>query len=116
MSGRSLDDLGWSLSWRDLQVLVQQWQKTPGTATYRSVHGIELWSVTDQLLANVIDILAVANWQRAGKSHAPKPKRYPRPWERAKARKLGSDPIPMSKFSAWWDDMGKRRRARRERE
>lgn len=62
-----LDDLGTeALSWRDLFVLVRRWEKQPGTATAEAVHG-ERWSVTDQLLAHVFDLLNLANWQRAGK-------------------------------------------------
>ena len=103
MSGRSLDDLGHSLSWRELLVLTRHWQSLPGTATCAAVQGREHWGVTDQLLAEIADLLATANWQRQGKPHAPKPKRFPRPWEKAKAQKLGSDPIPVSKFADWWD-------------
>jgi hypothetical protein len=44
----------------------------------RSLHGdIAAWSVTDHLLANVIDLLQAANWQRGGKGAPPKP--FPRP-------------------------------------
>jgi len=37
------------------------------------------WSVTDHLLAAVVDVLQAANWQRAGDSKAPRPKPIPRP-------------------------------------
>lgn len=102
MAGWSLDDLGYSLSWRDLQVLVQRWQKLPGTALCTAING-EHWSTTDQLLAELIDRVSIGNWQRAGKQHAPKPKRFPRPWEKAKAKRFGSKPIALSKFKDWWD-------------
>lgn len=113
MSGRSLDDLGVTLSWRDLLVLTRKWEATPGFALCESVHGVEYWPTTDQLLAEIADALNAANWQRAGKSSAPKPKRIPRPWEKAKSRRLGSDPIPLSKFHDWWEGVGRRRKARR---
>lgn len=117
MTGRSLDDLGHTFSWRELWVLIMRWQKTPGFATCDAVQGREHWDITAQLLANVYDVLEHANWQRIGKRSAPKPKRLPRPWEKSKARKLGSDPIPVSKFNDWWNSKvrprdGRRRRAR----
>lgn len=38
------------------------------------------WETTDYLLANVVDLLAAANWQRSGrKSGKPKPIKRPRP-------------------------------------
>ncbi|WP_425836943.1 hypothetical protein [Microbacterium sp. PA5] len=95
-----------------------RWQKTPGTATCESVQGVVHWPVTDQLLATIYDVLQHANWQRSGKKNAPKPKRLQRPWEKTAARKLGSMPIPISKFNDWWDSKrketsrGRRRRAR----
>lgn len=97
-----MDDLGVSLSWRDLWVLVMRWQRTPGTALCEAVHG-ERWSVEGQLLAHVIDLLEVGNWQRMGKKSAPKPKKFPRPWEKSKAQRIGRDPIPWSEFDDWWD-------------
>lgn len=115
MSGRSLDDLGVTLSWRDLLVLKRKWEATPGFALCEAVQGVEYWSTTDQLLADAVDTLNEANWQRAGKQSAPRPKRIPRPWEKSKIRRLGSDPIPLSKFHGWWEDMGRRRKARRDK-
>lgn len=111
-AGWSLDDLGVTLSWRDLQVLVRRWQVLPGSALCASVQGVEHWPITDQLLAEILDTLNTANWQRIGKSYAPRPKRFPRPWEKAKVRRFGSGPIPLSKFNDWWDGVGTRRKAR----
>ena len=39
----------------------------------------ELWGVSEYLLAQAVDLLAGANWQRAGKKSAPRPKPIPRP-------------------------------------
>ncbi|WAC65185.1 hypothetical protein OVA14_07230 [Agrococcus sp. SL85] len=94
--------------WRDLWVLVRRLQVEPGTALRHAVHG-ELWPVTDQLLANIVDALNHANWQRVGKKNAPKPKRTPRPWEKTKAQRIGADPIPISQFDDWWESKSKRR-------
>lgn len=89
--------------------MVRRFQADPSTATSRAIHG-EHWSVTDQLLAAVVDLLQAGNWQRAGKKSAPKPKPLRRPWERPKGRKLGASPIPISKFNDWWDSKRKKRR------
>ncbi|QDG88869.1 hypothetical protein [Pseudarthrobacter sp. NIBRBAC000502770] len=37
------------------------------------------WDLRNHLLAGVFDLLAAANWQRAGDEHAKKPERLPRP-------------------------------------
>ncbi|WP_054682570.1 hypothetical protein [Microbacterium sp. No. 7] len=69
-----------------------------------SVHGYALWTVGEQLLADLIDILNLANWQRGGDKHAPRPRRLTRPWEtRDGVQVLGSDPIPISEFDDWWN-------------
>lgn len=39
----------------------------------------ERWELTDTLLAHIADLLAGANWQRAGNKNAPRPKPIPRP-------------------------------------
>lgn len=105
--GWRLAEVGRGLSWRDLLIMVRRFQRDPETATARAMHG-EHWSVTDQLLAVIADLLQVGNWQRAGKKSAPKPKPIQRPWERPKNHRLGSKPIPISKFSDWWESKRKR--------
>lgn len=109
--GWRLAEVGGRMSWRDLLIMVRRFQGDPTTATSRAIHG-EHWKVTDQLLASVIDLLQVGNWQRAGKKSAPKPRPIPRPWEKPKARKLGSDAIPISKFNDWWDRVARKRKKR----
>lgn len=106
--GWRLSEVGGSFSWRDLLVMVRRFQRDPETATARSVHG-ERWKVTDQLLAALIDLLQIGNWQRAGKKHAPKPKPFQRPWEKPRGRKFGSKPIAMSKFNDWWESKRQKR-------
>lgn len=44
----------------------------------------EGWTVTDHLLATVIDALHAANWQRGGDEHATKPRPWPRPGDGSK--------------------------------
>ena len=50
------------------------------------MHGDDaLWTLESQLLAHIGDVLAAANWQRAGDKRAQKPKPIPRPGVRDKA-------------------------------
>lgn len=59
-------------------VLVRQMPETSHTA--RAVHGEDAaWSLGDHLLAHIADLLAGANWQRAGDKAVPRPKPLPRP-------------------------------------
>lgn len=100
--GWRLAEVGHTFSWRDLLIMVRRFQSIPTTATSRAIHG-EYWSTTDQLLASVVDLLQVGNWQRAGKKNSPKPKRLKRPWERSAGHHLGAEPIPLNEFSDWWE-------------
>lgn len=103
MAGRHIDELGESLSWRDLQVLLRRWQVTPGFAVCEAVQGSEQWSTEAQLLAHVFDQIASGNWIAQGNKNAPKPKRLPRPWEKPVTKQFGSEPIPLSEFDSWWE-------------
>lgn len=99
--GLRLDDLGTpALSWRDLLVVLRN--APPGSAYARALGEDTQWTLTDHLLAAVIDSLETANWQRQGKPHAPRPARVPRPGTKAATTTFGHDPIPISQFDAWW--------------
>ena len=106
--GQSLDDLGTRrLSWSDLVITARLIQHDHSSALATELHG-QRWSIEAQLLADVVDLLAVANWQRGGKKHAPKPKPVERPWRKPKVTKLGRDPIAISQFNDWWDSQAPR--------
>lgn len=110
--GYRLSDLLVTYSWRDLLVMVRHWQDEPGTALSASVHGHRLWADSDHLLATILDAIQLGNWQRAGKKHARKPKLTPRPGDKKPGQSFGSDPIPISKFRAWWDSATKKKQKR----
>lgn len=107
LMGRSLDELGLSLSWRDLFVLSKHWQVTPGSKLSSSIEGAEVWPREQMILADIFDSLAAANWQRQGRANAKKPEAYKRPWVKSKEKKLGSEAIPISQFNDWWDSQKK---------
>lgn len=104
--GLRLDNLGTpALSWRDLKVILAN--SAPRSAYARAVAGGDAeWTLTDHLLALTIDTLAMANWQRQGKPHSPKPQPVTRPGSKSEARHVGRDPIPIRDFDAWWYAQG----------
>lgn len=103
MRGLTLDLLGSeAFSWYDLAVIFKHLQNDPSSALSTELHGVR-WSIEAQLTAVVADHLAFANWQRAGRRSAQKPKRIPRPWEKPKATSLGEGAIPIANFNDWWD-------------
>lgn len=60
------------------------------------------WSLEAHLLASVIDVLNVANWQRVGKKSAPKPKPIPRPGTNdPDTEQIGRDPLPVDQMADW---------------
>ena len=101
--GLRLRDLGTDkLSWRDLAVIARQLPRESALAR-AMVEESSQWGVTEHLLALVVDVLAVANWQRGGgKGSRPKP--LPRPGAQSSGKKFGSDPIPAKDFDAWWNE------------
>lgn len=111
--GLSLDQLGSeAFTWYDLMVFARHVQVDPHSALATELHG-PAWTIEAQLLATIVDILGIANWQRAGRKSAPKPKRLPRPWEKPKSTSLGKDAIPISSFNDWWESRGAKRRQKR---
>lgn len=67
-----------ALTWRDLYVIVKQSPRD--SAVHRSIVGADHeWGLSEQLLAALFDVLAVANWQRGGDEHAKKPDPLRRP-------------------------------------
>jgi len=82
------------------------------SALATALHG-QSWSIEAQLTAIAADALHIANWQRAGRRSAPKPKRIPRPWEKPKTTTLGKGAIPISMFNDWWDSKRTKRQSRK---
>ena len=78
-AGMRLRDLGSdTLTWSDLATLLH-YPRDRGPL-YRAVLGDRAeWDHQAQLLAHVIDLLAAANWQRAGGKEHDRPEPYPRP-------------------------------------
>lgn len=62
---------------------------------------------TNILLADLFDNLSAMQFlyikSKTKKGKAKQPKPYPRPWRKDKTRKVGRDPVPVSKFWDWWE-------------
>ncbi|AZS10391.1 tail assembly chaperone [Arthrobacter phage Supakev] len=99
--GKDLDQLGAELDWRQLWQIIAH--APLGSAIGLSIHGEAAeWSVTDHLLAIVVDVLNDANWQRGGGKGA-QPGRLKRPGVKDKnTQSFGSEPIKISEFNDWW--------------
>ncbi|MFG2960025.1 hypothetical protein ACGF5O_40670 [Streptomyces sp. NPDC048291] len=93
-----MDLLDWHrgrLSSRRLAVLVRRLPRD--SATLRELHGEATdWSVTDHLLAAVVDQLAEANWMFATvhRDEDAEPLEYPRPVPRPGAERAAPEPGP----------------------
>lgn len=62
------------------------------------------WGLSELLIAEAVDALAVANWQRGAGKRADYPKPIPRPGVRDDTERFGSEAIPiddMAEFLGW---------------
>lgn len=100
--GYRLDWLGTRrLSWRDLWVIVRMAPRSSALA--RSIHGARaVWTQETYLLADIFDVLAAANWQRAGKGPKPKPFPRPRREDDKTVTRYGSGALPIDELDAWF--------------
>lgn len=51
----------------------------PGAMTWQEMGSDNAWAVSDHLLAQAVDALHAANWQRGGDGNKPQPDPVPRP-------------------------------------
>ena len=77
------------MTWRRLEVLIEALARTPGTLLHRALADDD-WTLDQHLLALVHDQLAAANWQRAGKRTAPRPKPVSPLAKRSKPTRAGA--------------------------
>lgn len=88
-------------TWSDLRAVL--YTVTPGSPL-----GVALglpWGGVEYMLANVVDLLAAANWQRGGDKRIKKPKPIKRPHEKDDDRQtFGAEPVAASEFKDWWDN------------
>lgn len=71
----------------------------PGAMTWQEVGTDTAWTVTDFLLAEAVDTLKAANWQRGGAKQKDKPEPTPRPSDlRERKKKRASEMEKASRF------------------
>lgn len=94
----ALSDLGTpALTWRRLGVLLRQLPIEARTVRI-TVGDQALWSQETYMLANVVDLLSGANWQRGGgKGRKPKPMQRPGQKPDVEETRLGT-PIPLEEL------------------
>ena len=89
----------------DLRAIIAFWRfAVPGSAVYRLEHGAKgEWQYTQELLAQVLETLRDANWQRQGIKTAPRPPRIPRPGQEVEGTKhFGDEPMTIAEFHERW--------------
>lgn len=59
----------------------------PGASLWNEIGGDAAWTTSEHLLANVLDTLNAANWQRGGGKAGDRPKPVQRPADLLKKRK-----------------------------
>lgn len=87
-------------AWRKVSNLLTN--LPPESATTQALSGVAhetRWTVTDYLLAAVIDTLADANWQRGG-CQGPRPKPVPRPGVDGGEQHIRGDVLPPDEYGA----------------
>lgn len=70
------------------------------SALVREIHGEETlaWDITNQLLAAIADLQAIANWQRSGGKRSERPKPIPRPGIE-KPKQYGGDAVSIEEMA-----------------
>lgn len=104
---RSLDDIGTErLNWRLLLTLIKYSSRTSALA--RATFGDEVvWSATDYLLANLVDLTNLLLWFKTadGQKNKNRPKALPRPGmvePVSDGVKIGGKGVPREEFADRW--------------
>ena len=107
----TLRDIGGALPWGALLHFVQYLPRTSALSReLEPTSDEERWAsghATAAILADIYDALSQLNANfcaRGSGRRAQAVKPYPRPWAKGTGeRTVGSDPIPVSDFEAWWN-------------
>lgn len=85
VAGREFDD--GSLTWNDLYAMI--FAAPPGSAVFHAVE--KGWTVSDYLLAHIIDGVRITNWQRTEGASKKPPRNVPEPFPRPGDAKTDKD-------------------------
>ncbi|MCL2463978.1 MAG: hypothetical protein FWF28_02760 [Micrococcales bacterium] len=77
----------------------------PEAALWRDIDPDTTWTLTDVLLAELVNLTSGANWQRAGDPHAPQPEPIPLPGQQPEGQHLTGDEMDIDEARDWlgWD-------------
>lgn len=111
-AGFTLDDVPARVSWRALSSFAAHLDVESATVQELSPE-LATWNRADRvpaMLADLIDAVNGVRWvlecaNTPKKRRRPKqPERYPRPGaDKKDAKRIGSEPIPIREFNAWWE-------------
>lgn len=98
--GERLRNLGGSLSWRDLKVILER-QEPRESALWRENQPDVEWGLQEHLLAMNADMLRMLFWAKT--KDGSKNRNRPKPIERPGARpeRLGRKPLPLDEMDVW---------------
>ena len=103
-AGRSLDELGGSLSASSLLAFARHLGADSAPACEADPDVV--WTLVPQLLARISDSLELLIWEYTcvhSKGSRPKPPRpIPRPGVESGEKRVGKDPIPVADFDEWY--------------
>ena len=118
LAGLTLDDIGGALPWRALSHFVAHLPRSSALSReLRPTDEADLWldgTMVAPLLADLIDGVKALTYVTAlagrlkvrnkGEMLSP----TPRPWGGGGhgRQRVGSDPVPASRFDSWWDSKG----------
>ena len=105
-AGFVLDDYPHRLSLYSVHTFLRH--SARGSNVFRVLHDERSdWGYAEELLARLIESTWEANWQRAGRAHAPRPKPLQRPWEVTPktTQHFGSkaDAVSIAEFHKLWN-------------
>lgn len=100
-AGFTMADLGERVSWRGVIMFARH--AGPGQSLYHVTNGPDsAWTLEAQIMALVVDVLNVANYQRGGgKGQRPKPLQRPGV-RKDETQKFGGEAIDAASFDEMW--------------
>ncbi|MFJ2506328.1 DUF5361 domain-containing protein [Microbacterium sp. NPDC087592] len=98
--GERWRNVGHSLSWRDVKVILEM-QQPSDSALWMEQNPDHMWGLPEFLLAEVVDSLHMLWWSKTKDGH--KNRNRPKPLERPGRRpeRMGKKPLPLDEMAVW---------------
>lgn len=88
------------LTWHELYAVITNLPRSSAFFRVQNPDAAE-WDLPALLLAEAVDALKVANWQRGGGKRADYPKPIPRPGVEPESTTYGKGALPIDEMEAW---------------